>query len=298
MGSDLYLSHDNGRFFSISRPLYGEHICPWKNGKYGSMVDIYDSDTLRFIEYLYEQGNDNKDEVLLPKYHTKEEREQAPIVADGIVVYWMKWCCDNALQYDVAQLFDDYYAKNFNNFVRWVKKSFDYWKRKDLVPLEFAKKHLSDEKRRIATSKALSQYLPESDMNRINDLAKNYIEYVQEKIKQLKLSQGNIPVTISTEKLKSAIFKCKNKNLLWSTAAYAVFYRVLQQDFDEKCSRSIFEERLQLMGFTDCTPGILDNSFRNNKFLSSSIEKWPKEEGQNKDKAFKLAEAFREALED
>lgn len=193
------LSHKKGRYYSISTPLYGELICPWENDKYGSMQDIYDSDTLRFIEYYFEHSNDNNDDVLLPKYHTKEEMMQAPIVADGIVVYWMKWCCDNSLQYDTAQLFDDYYDKNFNSYERWQKRSFDYWKRKDLIPLEFAKKHLTDEMRRIVNSKTLSQYLPEIDMEKIDALTKNYIEYVKDKVKQLKSASIGIDLNIFSE---------------------------------------------------------------------------------------------------
>ncbi|MCR5819004.1 MAG: hypothetical protein K6F89_07905 [Prevotella sp.] len=102
--------------------------------------------------------------------------------------------------------------------------------------------------------------------------------------------------TISTDQLQSAIRACKDDGLVWAAAAYAVFYRVMQQDYHDDCSRSKFEERMQLLEFHDCTCGTLDNAFRNNSFLTSPIEKWPKEEGKNKDRATILAEAFRKAL--
>lgn len=291
-------SEEIGKYFSISRPIMGEHICPWANGDFGSMVDIYESDTLRFIDYYYELDSHGNHKNIRIKHLTDEDRKQCPIVAEGIVVYWMKWCCDNALQYDAAQLFDDYYDNCFKDYERWQSRRFDYWKHKPHLPLNFAIKHLTDERKRIATSKALTPYLLDRDNELIKGLTENYIEYVKNKVKQLRLSQGNISETISTERLTSAILVCKGQGLVWSASAYAVFYRVLQQDYDEECGRSKFEERLQLMGFDNCTSGTLDNAFRNNKFLPSPIEKWPEGEGQNKDKAIRLAEAFRKALEE
>lgn len=193
------LRHEKGRYWTISTQLLGELICPWENGKYGSMIDLYDSDTLRFIDYYYEPACDGKDEILLKNHLTEEDMKQCPIVAEGIVVYWMKECCDKAFQYDAAQLFDDYYDKCFKDYEKWQKRSFDYWKRKDNIPLAFAKKHLTDEIRRIATSKALVQYLPQNDIEKINDLTKNYVEYIKYKIKELNVESKGIKLNIFTE---------------------------------------------------------------------------------------------------
>ncbi len=112
----------------------------------------------------------------------------------------------------------------------------------------------------------------------------------------IKKSPSSVP--ISTEQLKSAIRACKEQGLVWAAAAYAVFYRVMHQDHGEDCGRSKFEERMQLMGFTDCKSGTLDQAFHNNMFLTSRIEKWPEGEGRNKNKAIILAEAFRKALKE
>lgn len=181
-------SNKKGRFWSISSLLMGELVCPWENGEVGSMVDIYDSNTLRFIDYEHDPDSEDPLAGLRIRHLTEDERKQCPIVAEGIIVFWIKCCTDNALQYDVAQLFDDYYEKCYQDYERWQKRSFDYWKRKESLPLVFAKKHLTDEMRRIANSKVLSEFLPANDNEKIKLLAENYIEYVKDKVNQLKLT--------------------------------------------------------------------------------------------------------------
>jgi hypothetical protein len=189
-------SNKLGRYYHLTRPIMGEYICPWKNGKYGLMIDLYETDTLRFVEYHYEPATEDKAEVLKKLYYTQEEMKNCPIVAEGIIVYWMKWCCDNAFQYNTVQLYEDYYNKQYNDYEKWQQRYFDYWKRSNKLPLEFAQKHLSDEMRRIANSKILSQYLPEKDYKKINDLSNNYIGYVKYKISQLKMKPSDLDVKI------------------------------------------------------------------------------------------------------
>ena len=104
------------------------------------------------------------------------------------------------------------------------------------------------------------------------------------------------PATVGDEQLKAAIADCKTRGLIWAAAGYAVFFRVLEEDWNWKISRAMFEETLKTHGFTDCKPGTLDNAFRNNPFLTSRTEKWSHEAGRNTRKAFLLATAFRKAL--
>lgn len=212
MRFSLLINNKQGRYYSISSPAMGEYVCPWANGKYGSIIDLYDADILRFIDYYYEPGDGNKDEVVLEIHHTEEERKQCPIVAEGVIVFWLKWCTDHALQYDIAQIFDDYYDKCFHDYERWQQRKFDYWKYKSKLPLDFAKKHLNDEMRRIAKSKALSEYLTTQDNAKISELTQNYIEYVRDKIKQLELSPAGIELKVFSEghnikKIASALMK-------------------------------------------------------------------------------------------
>lgn len=98
--------------------------------------------------------------------------------------------------------------------------------------------------------------------------------------------------------LKRAIGQCKTLGLIWSNSGYAVFYRVMQEDYSIGISRSVFEEKMRQMGFDDCTSGSLDNAFRRNAFLMSKTESWPTATGNNTTKAVKLAAAFRKAIKD
>lgn len=98
------------------------------------------------------------------------------------------------------------------------------------------------------------------------------------------------------DELAEALRQCKEEGLMWSLSAYAVFYRVIEEDYGLSSSRSKFEERMGLMDFDDCKPGTLDNAFRNNSFLTLPTEKWPRAVGKNKEPAVKLAQALRKKL--
>ncbi len=196
-------SIQNGRRWSITTLLLGETVCKWENGEYGSMVDINDSNVLRFIDYHFEEGSDDESKELVTEHLTEQDRQKCPKVAEGIVVFWLKWCVDNSLQYDTAKLFDDYYDKCFNDYLRFEKRTFDYWKRKNQIPLEFAKKHVSDELEKIVISRDLSKYLPKQDMDLINDLTTNYISYVRDKIGKLELNPKGVVLNFFSEGLDS-----------------------------------------------------------------------------------------------
>ena len=200
--NSYYLRREKGRYWTISTPLLGELICPWENGEVGSMIDIYDSDTLRFIDFEHDPNSEDPFAGLQRRHLTEDEMKQCPIVAEGIIVFWIKCCEAHAFQYDAAQLFDDYYEKCFQDYERWKQRSFDYWKHKESLPLAFAKKHLADEMRRIANSKALSEFLPANDNEQIRQLTENYIEYVKDKVNQLQLNHkrvGRIELNIFTD---------------------------------------------------------------------------------------------------
>lgn len=56
--------------------------------------------------------------------------------------------------------------------------------------------------RRIANSKALSEFLPANDNEQIRQLTENYIEYVKDKVNQLQLNHkrvGRIELNIFTD---------------------------------------------------------------------------------------------------
>lgn len=104
--------------------------------------------------------------------------------------------------------------------------------------------------------------------------------------------KSKVPPT--AEQLITAIDACKG--LKWSQSGYAVYFCVLKEDYGLADSRTKFEEKMQLMGYADCTAGTLTNAFRRNTFLTSPTETWPQLQGNHRDEAVILAAAFRKAL--
>ena len=62
----------------------------WANGKVGAMVDIENTNELRFIEYNFTHPKDGKDEDLRPILKEDDDEElTCPVVVSGIIVYWL-----------------------------------------------------------------------------------------------------------------------------------------------------------------------------------------------------------------
>ncbi len=206
---DSFYFKKNGRCFNMSTPEC-ETICLWSNGKCGSFIDLYNDNTLRFIEYDYEPDAESEGNVVRKKYTTEEEISQCPIVAVGIIAFYFK-CIANHI-HDSEKIYEDYYKKCYDDYLRFEKMRLDYWERKNSIPLEFAQKHLKQELLRIVRSKLILEYLMEYDIKTVDNLTRNYIRYVKRKTKtsksSIKVDEKNIFSSgLNPEKISSALKK-------------------------------------------------------------------------------------------
>lgn len=152
----------------------------WANGEFGAMADLNNDNVMHFISYHYEPGTGNSDYDIREKYLTKEEKT-SPIVAEGIVVYWLKEHHGNL---STAQIFEKYYELCKQRYIRKEEKSLNAFERD--LPREFAmRRHLTYEVDRIEKSEAIFPYLNEKDVNTIKQLTGYYINYVRKKGKEL-----------------------------------------------------------------------------------------------------------------
>ena len=96
----------------------GRYATRWANNAVGSMVDMMGDGVLRFIDYYYEPPTDGKDMVLRSNHSTEEEELACPIVAEGIVVYWLKY----RNQKGIPQIFEEYYNQCMQRYVQRNEK--------------------------------------------------------------------------------------------------------------------------------------------------------------------------------
>ena len=173
------------------------HITKWANGAAGSLVDIENEYVLRFVDYYYKPGKDDDDDYWR-KIHPKTEDElTCPVVAEGIVVFWLKYRNQN----NIAQIFEDYYDFCLQQYIKKEEKSMDAWERD--LPREFAKgRHLKKELKRIEKSEAIYPYLDEKDVGVIKQLTNNYINFVRKKGKDLYPPQ----YTKGSEKIEAFLY--------------------------------------------------------------------------------------------
>ena len=83
----------------------------WANGKFGAMADLNNDNVMRFVSYHYEPGTENSDDDMRKIPLTKEDELTSPIVAEGIVVYWLK---EYHGKLSTAQIFNSYYDTSIN----------------------------------------------------------------------------------------------------------------------------------------------------------------------------------------
>ena len=103
-----------------------EFITRWANDAVGSMVDFLDDNTLRFVDYYYKPGHGDEDDVLLKNHTTEEEELACPIVAQGIVTYWLRY----RKQKGTADIFEEYFNQQKNLYVTHHRNEPDAWGRK------------------------------------------------------------------------------------------------------------------------------------------------------------------------
>jgi hypothetical protein len=156
----------------------GIYLILWANGKYGYMVESNNNNELHFVEYTYVPGNDDDSDN---RQIQRIEKDSYPLVASGIVVYWLK---EHHVKSSTAQIFEEYFELCKQRYIRKEERSLNAFERD--LPREFAMKwHPTYEMDRIEKSEAIFPYLKEKDVNTIKDLTDSYINFVRKKIKEL-----------------------------------------------------------------------------------------------------------------
>lgn len=157
-----------------------EHVTFWANNAFGSMIDILNNNVLRFVDYEFKPTNEDNDYDVRKIHLTEDDELTCPIVAEGIVVYWLKY----RNQKGSAQIFEEYYEQCKQCYIKKEEKSLNAFERN--LPREFAKRwHLAYEADRIERSEAIFPFLSEKDVNNIKQLTGYYINFVRKKGKEL-----------------------------------------------------------------------------------------------------------------
>ncbi len=154
-----------------------KYIIHWANGKIGAMVDNNNNNVMRFEGYYYEPTSETSDHDLREGYLIKEDGQTYPIVAEGIVVYWLKVLQEN---FSTAQIFNRYYDIKEKEYIQKNIKALDGWKRN--FKREFYEKHLQQVQQHIIISEHIYPYLLEKDVDMIKELEANYLEFVKSKM--------------------------------------------------------------------------------------------------------------------
>ena len=149
-------------------------LMPWANGKFGVFVDHLGDDVFRFVDYYFNPGAKNIEDRIRKIHLTEEDELACPIVASGIVVYWIKKRNENK---SITEIFDEYYKMKENRYIKENEKCFNAWKRK--LNIEFKEKYLEQEQKLIKISERIYPYLNSEDIVLIKQLTENYLEYVQ-----------------------------------------------------------------------------------------------------------------------
>ena len=143
-------------------------VCEWANGAYGSLKD-YDElflrrliipeepewDIIRFVEHRWNPKETGAG-LLLKATLTEEEKKLCPIVAVGLVAYYIKqYSLEN--NRNINDIFEKYYDK----CIKWYEYTHhatpNGWK--SIVPNDFPIKHIKAELGNWEISKVLLPYL-------------------------------------------------------------------------------------------------------------------------------------------
>lgn len=140
----------------------------WMNRKTGVIIDIIGDGCYRFIDYIIEG------DVIRKRYISQKEELNCPIIATGIVGYWLH-CRDN---FAIKILFENYYSLKMSQYEKEHENDDDAWNR-DLKK-EFALRyHIPAEKKAIHSSEAIFEFLTEEDVKKIRNITKNYLQFIR-----------------------------------------------------------------------------------------------------------------------
>ena len=164
-------------------------ITRWANGEVGAIVKLNYNNVLYFVDYMYNPGHGDIFDDIRQIHKIGEEEKACPIVASGIIAYWLIERQDDK---SISQIFEEYYKMEENKYIEENKKSLDAWKRD--LKLEFCKKHLEQEQNMIKMSEKIFPYLDSKSIDLIKSLAENYLEYIQSQDDKKK-NENSDPIT-------------------------------------------------------------------------------------------------------
>lgn len=161
---------------NIYVPGVNNNFITWANGKNGAISDIDSNCILRFLETNSEQTH--------YKYKEQERKEKSPIVASGIVAWWLLYRRTKA----VSEIFEDYYQMRFKQYKDKREKEADSWKCN--LEEEFLFNHwLPQEQTCVKTSQAIFNYVSKEDGKQIQNVINNYWAFIENKKLQIHITE-------------------------------------------------------------------------------------------------------------
>ena len=145
----------------------------WLTGQTGEIVDIKGDYVFRFIDFI------NNGE-LRHKHTTEESKLTCPIVATGLVGFWLHHKDDIGIK----DIFEAYFKFRLEQYVSVHKYDDDAWER-DLQKEFICQHHIPSEKNLIKESEALFAYITESDQKKLMSVSSNYLKFARVKRKEL-----------------------------------------------------------------------------------------------------------------
>lgn len=223
----LDATQGSGNYFVCAR---------WANGEVGEIVDLYGNNEYRFKKYDYVGIIDKRMDYR--NFHSSDEEWEYPIVASGIVGYWLHNRRNK--NYNVKNLFETYYDNCLKAYCELRGKDPDSWNSDPTR--EFAMSvHIGEEIERIEKSKALFPFLRKSDVTPIIQITNNYLEFVKDKSSRIARSKEKLSSHSENQEVNRGRKKIDLKtitssfnylpNVVYRENRLQVFYNSLNQEF-------------------------------------------------------------------
>lgn len=158
--------------------LYSNHNIltdKWENGAKGTIVDLQGDGCFRFVDYVWDDDNHIRE-----KYLNDDEKLACPIVACGLVGWWLHKRKDAGIK----EIFESYYELRMREYEKEHESDVDAWER-DLKNEFVCRKHIPAEKKLIKQSEALNPYITQDDIKKIHSITENYLRFARTKRKEL-----------------------------------------------------------------------------------------------------------------
>lgn len=144
----------------------------WLTGQTGEIVDLQGNCVFRFIDYI------DSPELRI-KHTTEESQLSCPVVACGLVGYWLH----KKDAEGIKAIFEGYYELRLKEYEKAHESDDDAWER-DFKKEFVCRYHLPKEKKLIKASEALFAYITESDQKKIKSITDNYLKFARTKRKE------------------------------------------------------------------------------------------------------------------